>query len=376
MSPITRPRGSEGFPAEWKEILDRIDRIDPIRYGTTRNHGDGAVSVLSPYISRGVVSTRFVAERLRAVGYRTEDLTPFIQQMAWREYFQRVWQERGDDLNHDLKHSSDHVVSSSMPRRLMEGHTGIHSLDEMVNQLVTTGYMHNHYRLYLASVACNVGQTAWYQPARWMYYHLLDADWASNACSWQWVAGTFSSKRYCANQDNINRFSSTSQRGTFLDLTYEDLMVADVPELLRERCSPALTTLLPEATSPEVRTERPTFIYTFYNLDPQWHSGEEGNRILLLEPSYFNRYPVCERTMQFVLALSAMIPGIQVVVAEWDEFIRDARPGKVLYREHPANRHFRGDEEPREWLFPEVSGYYPSFFAYWKRCERLLRHHL
>ncbi|MFN9800425.1 MAG: deoxyribodipyrimidine photolyase, partial [Bacteroidota bacterium] len=67
---------------------------------------------------------------------------------------------------------------------------------------------------------------------------------------------------------------------------------------------------------------------------------------------------------------------IQVVVAEWDEFIRDARPGKVLYREHPANRHFRGDEEPREWLFPEVSGYYPSFFAYWKRCERLLRHHL
>jgi deoxyribodipyrimidine photo-lyase len=90
-----------------------------------------------------------------------------------------------------------------------------------VEELKQTGYMHNHLRMYVAAIACNIGHSHWHLPARWMYYHLLDADWASNALSWQWVAGSFSSKKYYANQENINKYCHTQQRNTFLDVSYE-----------------------------------------------------------------------------------------------------------------------------------------------------------
>ena len=51
-----------------------------------------------------------------------------------------------------------------------------------------------------------------------MYYHLLDGDWASNALSWQWVAGSNANKKYYANQDNINKYFNSSQKQTFLDV--------------------------------------------------------------------------------------------------------------------------------------------------------------
>ena len=83
--------------------------------------------------------------------------------------------------------------------------------------------MHNHLRMYVASIVCNVAQSHWINPARWMYYYLLDADWASNSLSWQWVAGSNSNKKYFANQDNINKYCLTTQKGTFLDLDYQKI---------------------------------------------------------------------------------------------------------------------------------------------------------
>jgi len=56
-----------------------------------------------------------------------------------------------------------------------------------------------------------------------MYAHLLDHDIASNMASWQWGCGVFSSKRYLANQDNINQYTHTHQKGTFLDVSYEEI---------------------------------------------------------------------------------------------------------------------------------------------------------
>jgi deoxyribodipyrimidine photo-lyase len=69
--------------------------------------------------------------------------------------------------------------------------------------------------MYIASLACNVAQSQWRIPAKWMYYHLLDADWASNALSWQWVAGTNSNKKYFANQNNINKYCFTKANEYF-----------------------------------------------------------------------------------------------------------------------------------------------------------------
>ncbi len=92
--------------------------------------------------------------------------------------------------------------------------------------------------MYLASIVCNIAGAYWELPSEWMFYYLKDADPASNVCSWQWVAGSFSNKKYFANQENINRYLHASEQGTYLDNTYEFLMDNDiVPKILQSTIS-------------------------------------------------------------------------------------------------------------------------------------------
>ncbi len=78
----------ELFPASYKEILRRIDRIDPVKYAKSRNYANGAVSYLSPYISRGVITTKFVFTHLIERGIHPERVVKFIQELAWCDYCQ------------------------------------------------------------------------------------------------------------------------------------------------------------------------------------------------------------------------------------------------------------------------------------------------
>ncbi|MEO5685193.1 MAG: FAD-binding domain-containing protein [Chitinophagaceae bacterium] len=72
-----------------------------------------------------------------------------------------------------------------MIKNIAGAKTGITAIDEQITLLYETGYMHNPVRMYLAGITCNIGKAHWLQPARWMYYHLLDGDLASNSLSWQ-----------------------------------------------------------------------------------------------------------------------------------------------------------------------------------------------
>ena len=58
---------------------------------------------------------------------------------------------------------------------------------------------------------------------KWMYYHLLDGDWASNSLSWQWVVGSNANKKYVFNQANLNKYSKTYQSATYIDSDYSNL---------------------------------------------------------------------------------------------------------------------------------------------------------
>jgi deoxyribodipyrimidine photo-lyase len=146
----------------------------------------------------------------------------------------------------------------------------------------------------------------------------------------------------------------------------------DVPEVLRETIPFEATTPLPVTDSPEIGTGRPVMVYNLYNLDPAWRREDDAHRILLLEPSHFRRLPVSSRTIEFALALAANIPGIRVFTGEFDT-LRSLAPGSTFhFREHPLFRHYQGVPDPREWMFPQVTGYHPSFFAFWKKAERHL----
>ena len=359
------------FPTDYHSILERIDRFDPVRYARTRNYTDGGVSYLSPYLSRGVISTRFVLERLIQNGFKPYQMEKFIQELAWRDYWQQVWIAKGDSIDRDLKQQQYPVASHQLSIALAEGRTGIEGIDAGIAQLLQTGYLHNHVRMYVAMLHCNVGQTHWYSGAQWMYYHLLDADWASNALSWQWVAGSNSAKKYIANQENINQYTHTNQRNSFLDIPYESILDMAVPSMLIPRFTLNLTTHLPETKEPVIDVQKPTLLYTFYQLDPRWKKEMEANRILLLDPDLFSRYPVCNRSIEFVLALAKEIPGLQVYAGSFAALKQRLGLTEVYFKEHPTNDHFTGIKENRDWFFP-VTGYFPSFSAYWNQCKKFL----
>lgn len=358
------------FPTDYISVLQLIDNIDPIEYCKSRNYVDGAVTGLSPYISRGVISTKQVLDAVLAKGHRHKDIEQFVKELCWRDYFQRVAQHK--DLNRDIRQPQSPVADSGIPVAILDANTGIEGIDRSIRELYETGYMHNHCRMYTASLVCNLADSHWHNPAQWMYYHLLDGDWASNACSWQWVAGANSSKKYYANQENINRYTHTRQSGTFLDVTYEALENLPTPQVLMNYKRFDARTQLPAPSEIQIDTALPTFIYNYYNLDPLWHSGEAGNRILLLEPEFFSKYPVSEHCIRFILDLSRNIKGIQVYVGSFAELVKSNGLTTVRFKEHPLNIGYTGTEDARDWIVDRVTSYFPSFFGYWKKVEREL----
>lgn len=361
----------EMFPASFEEICQRVERIDTVRYGNTRNYLNGAVSYLSPYISRGVISTKFVFNHLIERGLHPERMEKFIQELAWRDYWQLIWMFKTDAINSDLKRPQEPVANCLISKKIIEADTGIEAIDKAILEFYKSGYMHNHMRMYVASLCCNVAQSHWSLPAKWMYYHLLDADWASNALSWQWVAGANSQKKYYANQANINKYCATQQKETYLDKSYGALADMDIPTSLLDTVDLSLHTSLPEKQEISVDQSLPTYVYNFYNLDPVWKKHKKANRILLLEPSHFEQYPVSKKSIDFVLKLAGNIDQIQVYVGEYKELKEDYNLKRIYFKEHPLNRHYQGVAEERDWMF-SVKGYYPSFFKFWKECKKEL----
>ncbi len=357
------------FPTEFNVILDRIATIDPVHYGKTRNYIDGSVSYLSPYISRGVISTKFVYHELLKRGFHPSPILKFIQELTWRDYWQQVWITKQEAINEDLKHTQTPVITNGISQNLVNANTGIEAIDNSIEQFYKTGYLHNHLRMYIASISCNIGQNHWMHPAKWMYYHLLDADWASNALSWQWVAGANSNKKYHANQENINNFCYTNQIDTFLDVSYDDFENLSIPEILIPSEVLELKTPLPEQENITIDEKQPTLIYNFYNLDPLWKKESPANRILLLEPSHFEKYPISQKTIDFLIGLSKNIEDIQLFVGEFNTLKNTYNLENIHYKEHPLNKHYQGIEDQRDWMF-SVKGFYPSFFAFWKKCKK------
>jgi deoxyribodipyrimidine photo-lyase len=364
------------FPTENEKVLERVNAIDPIKYAKTRNFINGQITYLSPYITRGVISTKQVMDKILEKQYPYPAIEKIIQELAWREYFQRVWQTKGAQIWENLKQDQQEVVHHQMISSIQKANTGIESIDFAINGLYENGYLHNHSRMYLTSIACNIGKAHWLEPSKWMYYHLLDGDIASNNCSWQWVAGAFSSKKYYCNQENINKYTFSKQQNTFLDKPYEQLVDMPIPDTLQEKTVLDLKTNLPKTNTPNIDTELPTLIYNSYNLDPIWRKLEKVNRVLLLEPSHFNQFPVSDKVIEFIIGLSKNIEGIQIYTGEIEDIKNIYKADnvwddqKIISKEHPSFTYYPGMMVQRDWMFPEVTGYYPSFFSFWKKAER------
>ncbi len=361
------------LPHQYKDILQLLDNIDPIKYGKTRNFIKGAVTQLSPYISRGVIDTSTIINHLVKKGYTYFQSEKFIQQLLWREYFQRVWMVKKELINNDLKKNQEHVTNFQIPKAIINADTGIEAIDNGIRNVIASGMMHNHLRMYVAFLSTNLGRSHWLHPAKWMYYYLLDGDWGSNALSWQWVAGTFSNKKYIANQENINYYTSSNQHDTYIDVSYETLETMSTPSQLLEYGLPELTTNLPCTTAINIDISIPTLIYNYYNLSPVWKSEIQANRILLLEPEIFQEYPVADQCIDFMLMLSKNIKNIQIFTGSFQELKSLLGHSTIYYKEHPFNEHYEGIKDSRSWIVPDAATPTGSFFSFWKKNENKLR---
>lgn len=371
--PVTDDPQTIDFPTNLDAVQDRMDKIDPVGYAATRNAVNGAVTYLSPYLSRGFISLPAVREAVLRKAPK-EKATKLLQELAWREYYQRVWQALGDGIFQDVRSPQEPVVSHGLPSSVTKASTGIHAIDASIKGLEATGYMHNHLRMYVSMLVCNVSRCHWSAGASWMYYHLLDADLASNCLSWQWVAGSFSHKKYFADQKNVDRYTGTDQKGSFLDRPYEVLGNMPVPEALKETVPAKYATDLGKIVPNEkieIDPTLPLLIYTPYQLDAQWRKEEKANRLLLLEPKMFDRFPISEKSVRFLSALGKdNIPGLRIAAMDFADLEAGLAQGqRICFKEHPLAGHFKGERDQRDWMFPEVSGYFPSFSKYWAACN-------
>ena len=181
------------------------------------------VSALSPYIRRRMITEE---EVIRAVLGRHSFAAAekFVQEVAWRTYW-KGWLEMRPDIllryQVELAQANAGLADNSALNRryqkAVEGRSGIDCFDAWVDELLTHGWLHNHARMWFASIWIFTLGLPWQLGADFFDQNLLDADPASNTLSWRWVAGLHTrGKHYIARAKNIEqntlgRFNPTGQ---------------------------------------------------------------------------------------------------------------------------------------------------------------------
>jgi deoxyribodipyrimidine photo-lyase len=202
-----------------------LQAVDPDVYGRTRNFLSGRVTRLSPYLTHGLIS---LPEVMATLG-QTYTLGPedkLVFEFAWREYYQHVWEHLGESIFADIRSPVwPGEYADQLPEDVERACTGLPTIDQAVAQLYREGYLHNHARMWLASYLVHIRKVHWRVGADWMVSHLLDGDLASNHLSWQWVAGTFATKPYLFNAENVAKYAPRPWHspGSVIDTTYAQL---------------------------------------------------------------------------------------------------------------------------------------------------------
>ena len=210
------------FPPNRIEALSRLKAFVPKAgrtYATRRNYDLGAgshtgVSALSPYLRHRIVTEQDVLEAVLGAHSR-QAAEKFVQEVFWRTYW-KGWLEMRPEVwtryQGGLRRALDDINTQSGLRANWEaactGRTGIECFDAWAQELVATGYLHNHARMWFASIWIFTLRLPWELGADFFLRHLLDGDPASNTLSWRWVGGIQTvGKTYLARPDNIAKYT-------------------------------------------------------------------------------------------------------------------------------------------------------------------------
>lgn len=208
--PIFPNHSGADLTQEWMggraEGLRRLQAIKPALYGKTRNYLNGAVTKLSPYLRHGCVSLTEAIDLTKTIS--ASDNEKLLFEFAWRDYWRHIWYMSGERIHSEMEPPKVVLGRKPLPLSITSSQTDLPCIDTFVKTLKTTGYLHNHARMWLSSYLIHWEKVDWRAAAKWMHDLLLDGDEASNALSWQWVASTFGSKPYFFNQENLSKYTN------------------------------------------------------------------------------------------------------------------------------------------------------------------------
>jgi len=208
-------------------------------YANRRNEDRGrgaheAVSTLSPYLRHRLVLEREVLAAVRR-RHSFQAAEKFISEVFWRTYFKgflerrpTIWGAYRRDLD-ELREAVNRDGALAADIAAAEaGRTGIDCFDHWARELVETGYLHNHARMWFASIWIFTLRLPWQRGADFFLRQLLDGDPASNTLSWRWVGGLHTKgKTYLARPDNIARYTGGRFRPEGLATRAEPLVETD-----------------------------------------------------------------------------------------------------------------------------------------------------
>ncbi len=207
------------FEASRAKAINQLDNFvdnNLAEYSRLRNFDFGPekrlnVSCLSPYITHGIINEKEVIQKsLSKFSFSKNE--KFIQEVLWRTYWKgwlelrpNVWTDYLLELNqikNEFQNNQDYLSA-------IEGKTNVDCFNEWVNELKENNYLHNHARMWFASIWIFTLELPWQLGAEFFMQHLFDGDAASNTLGWRWVAGIQTQgKHYLASEWNIKKFTN------------------------------------------------------------------------------------------------------------------------------------------------------------------------
>ncbi len=201
--------------------LDAFINSELVNYSFKRNFDLGPkdksnVSCLSPYISHRLITEYEVAKTVLAK-FPYQKVEKYIQEIFWRVYWKgwlelrpQVWTDFLEDLK-GLKEDDNY-------KKAINGETQIECFNDWVKELKENNYLHNHTRMWFASIWIFTLNLPWQKGAEFFMKHLYDGDAASNTLSWRWVAGLQTKgKHYVAQSWNISKFTNNKYKNVKLN---------------------------------------------------------------------------------------------------------------------------------------------------------------
>lgn len=378
------------FAPTREAALARLAAVRPDDYARTRNHLDGAVTRLSPYLTHGLLTLPEALAWLRQ-RHALPDTHRLVMEFGWRAYFHHVAHHRGESILDDLHPGPlpRAAYADTLPADVREGRTGVPVVDTAVRTLYATGWLHNHARLWLASYVVHLRKVHWRVAADWLYGHLLDGDLCSNHLSWQWVAGTGSHQPYLFDAGNVARFAPPAwhSAGTVVDCSYEALnAIARDAEALRPAAAdapgveePPLCSAPPVALATGLTPPSPERVQGRHlRLVHPWSMGErpDDGRVAVgvLDPAFHARFPWSERRWHFVLTrLRACCDAVWWAGPEADAAWSRAASVQAVADPHADRRRAGIDWLDAPAVWPDPGEPCASFSRWWSRVTKTRR---